>query len=182
MVRNGVIETPSLSNRLRVLPLYEFRIPDGASFRSRTEFTALQVRHIAGNAYEARKCGALAGNLTRVSSLPGLTHRKCVLPLNYEGWSFAADLNRARWYTRPVRRHLRLRSMERDAVIETAPQPWQGCILPLNQSRDWSGRPITIRRLLFGRPLWKRMALPLSYARVNCYGVVKEQTTKWSRR
>ena len=64
-----------------------------------------------------------------------LPYQGRILPLNYIGWSFAADSNRALLLTKQVRRHLRLRSMERDEEIESSSQPWQGCILPLNQSR-----------------------------------------------
>ena len=148
---NGVIETPSLStcNRLRVLPL---RIPDGASFRSRTELhriTGAAKVIMPGNAYEAQMYGALAGNLESRSLI---FTEKCVLTLNYKGWSFAADLNRAFLITKQVCRHLHLRSMERPVgirnrrVLSGTQKYW-----PLYEGRNWSGRPVTIRRLLFGR-------------------------------
>ena len=93
------------------------------------------MRHIAGNAYEAQKYGALAGNLTRVSSLPKMRSATELRGLELRRGLEPRSLIYETRYTKPVRRHLRLRSMERDAVIETAPQPWQGCVLPLNQSR-----------------------------------------------
>ncbi len=75
---------------------------DGASFRSRTEFTALQVRHIAVNAYEANLEPSPG---IKPESLP---YQRRALSLSYEGWSLTTDLNGPRRVTSAVCRHLHL--------------------------------------------------------------------------
>ena len=69
----------------------------GAPCKSRTRFSALQERRIAGNACGAEKLGA-----SSESGRPSVAYHASALPLSYTGWSRRADSNRHLSVTRAL--------------------------------------------------------------------------------
>ncbi len=118
LVRNGVIETPSVSNRLTVLPLDESRMEPSPG----VEPGYLNYKSSASPSMLARQKVMEPKERIKLSFFP---YQRNVLSLNYIGWSFAADLNRAFLITKQVCRHLHLRSMERSPGVQPGWLVWK---------------------------------------------------------
>ena len=111
MVRDGVVETPFLSNRLSVFPLDESRWSTCSESSRTLSLTKAARRLQRFRCMEPRVRVELTSTRYKPVTSPSMLARQIL-------WSFAADLNCALGFTSAEHRHLCLRSMERNPGVQ----------------------------------------------------------------
>jgi hypothetical protein len=119
LVRDGVIETPSLSNRLRVLPLYESRM----EHRARIELAHQPYQSCAPPSTLTVQNGARCGTRSRLYRIQA--DHVAVYAYRAIKWSFAAESNCPHCVTNAACRLQHLRSMERSPGIKPGWLVWK---------------------------------------------------------